>query len=336
MKSCKQVMNKLYLFTISYFPGWVGGWVGWWVGGWLKFLLILRLTQPSLAGVGAGAELGNTFRMIKENVKINKDSKLNCQGCGNIIKSDNEEIWKVNLESKYQSPYYVKDILMVLIQMYGHKECCRRSIIHALANSKILVLSLSSPSDVYLYSSQEAIGTQIKYVSHIETNVGCNQTFFKHKHEMVYQDSNSNILMKGFGVHENVKFLYLSFEEQIGNLRTDPIEDLIYGNQLQKFLQKKYLSVVDPNKFQEKYKEQQIKMQEYDQVRDKTKERQARDKDPKRKEMHDNYDKTPKRKLLRQIKDKKIYQKEERKFYITVRNTKRNYSNPLIQIQDLI
>ena len=29
------------------------------VGGWLKFLLILRLTQPSLAGVGAEAELGN-------------------------------------------------------------------------------------------------------------------------------------------------------------------------------------------------------------------------------------------------------------------------------------
>ena len=29
------------------------------VGGWLKFLLILRLSQPSLAGVGAGAELGN-------------------------------------------------------------------------------------------------------------------------------------------------------------------------------------------------------------------------------------------------------------------------------------
>ena len=28
------------------------------MGWWLKFLLILRLSQPSLAGVGAGAELG--------------------------------------------------------------------------------------------------------------------------------------------------------------------------------------------------------------------------------------------------------------------------------------
>ena len=30
--------------------GLVGGWVGWLVGGWLRFLLILRLSQPSLAG----------------------------------------------------------------------------------------------------------------------------------------------------------------------------------------------------------------------------------------------------------------------------------------------
>ena len=28
-------------------------------GGWLRITLIIRLSQPSLAGVGAGAELGN-------------------------------------------------------------------------------------------------------------------------------------------------------------------------------------------------------------------------------------------------------------------------------------
>ena len=32
------------------------GWVG---GGWLTIIVIIRLSQPSLAGVGAGAELGN-------------------------------------------------------------------------------------------------------------------------------------------------------------------------------------------------------------------------------------------------------------------------------------
>ena len=31
------------------------------MGGWLRILLILRLSQPSLAGVGTGAELGNNY-----------------------------------------------------------------------------------------------------------------------------------------------------------------------------------------------------------------------------------------------------------------------------------
>ena len=42
-------------FASQDFLTFLGGLVG---GGWLKFLLILRLSQPSLAGVGAGAELG--------------------------------------------------------------------------------------------------------------------------------------------------------------------------------------------------------------------------------------------------------------------------------------
>ena len=42
----------------SYYPGW-------WVGGF-QSVVILRLSQPSLAGVGAGAELGNIVRKCKE------------------------------------------------------------------------------------------------------------------------------------------------------------------------------------------------------------------------------------------------------------------------------
>ena len=38
----------------------MGGLVGW----WLRFLLILRLSQPSLAGVGTGAELGNRKQQV--------------------------------------------------------------------------------------------------------------------------------------------------------------------------------------------------------------------------------------------------------------------------------
>ena len=41
--------------------GWVAGWVAGWLGGWVGggCFLTIRLSQPSLAGVRAGAELGN-------------------------------------------------------------------------------------------------------------------------------------------------------------------------------------------------------------------------------------------------------------------------------------
>ena len=44
------------------------------MGGWLRITLIIRLSQPSLAGVGAGAELGNikkkSFRFQKIIINI--------------------------------------------------------------------------------------------------------------------------------------------------------------------------------------------------------------------------------------------------------------------------
>ena len=36
-----------------------GGWV---YGGWITTVVIIRPSQPSLAGVGAGAELGNIYQ----------------------------------------------------------------------------------------------------------------------------------------------------------------------------------------------------------------------------------------------------------------------------------
>ena len=41
------------------------------MGGWLRITLIIRLSQPSLAGVGAGAELGNKkYQQHKTKIKI--------------------------------------------------------------------------------------------------------------------------------------------------------------------------------------------------------------------------------------------------------------------------
>ena len=48
----------------------------WWVGGcmvygvwWITTAVIIRPSQPSLAGVGAGAELGKKYTKQSENIK---------------------------------------------------------------------------------------------------------------------------------------------------------------------------------------------------------------------------------------------------------------------------
>ena len=51
------------------------------MSGWLRITLIIRLSQPSLAGVGAGAELGKTstikeFYAAKNSKKIMQWSPL--------------------------------------------------------------------------------------------------------------------------------------------------------------------------------------------------------------------------------------------------------------------
>ena len=62
--------------SISELRSWVGGWVvGGWVGGWWVLNLKLMLTQPSLAGVGAGAELGK-MKEMKEMKEMNEMNEM--------------------------------------------------------------------------------------------------------------------------------------------------------------------------------------------------------------------------------------------------------------------
>ena len=46
----------------------MGGWVGVW---WITTVVIIRPSQPSLAGVGAGAELGNNIEVSVKIAKMN-------------------------------------------------------------------------------------------------------------------------------------------------------------------------------------------------------------------------------------------------------------------------
>ena len=46
--------------------------MGGWVGGWFKSVVILRLSQPSLAGVGAWAELGKKSKLSQLSTTLDK------------------------------------------------------------------------------------------------------------------------------------------------------------------------------------------------------------------------------------------------------------------------
>ena len=53
--------------------GWVG--VGWVYGGWITTAVIIRPSQPSLAGVGAGAELGKNRKLAILDIFVHSAKK---------------------------------------------------------------------------------------------------------------------------------------------------------------------------------------------------------------------------------------------------------------------
>merc|ERR1712208_75849 len=125
-----------------------------------------------------------------------------------------------------------------------------------------------------------------------------NQSYFCHKNMILFQDSKLNICQSNFGVHENICILFVSFNDPADNLKPEEFGKFIFESQTPKykFLHKKYISIMNPEKFEE----QKVAMKAYDNARDKT---------PKRKKMHDLLDqvrdKTPKRKNMHKVVDQK-------------------------------
>ena len=65
--SCRQLVNKsIILFRFLTF-------LGWWVGGLVVKDFADRLSQPSLAGVWAEAELGKISKYNDENIGVSVD-----------------------------------------------------------------------------------------------------------------------------------------------------------------------------------------------------------------------------------------------------------------------
>ena len=233
----------------------------------------------------------NTLTMLDNTEKIINNSSLKCQKCGGQFKCDGY-IWNIRSVSDCLNVYKAADVLKELIQIHGQSECCATSLKTILRKEKILILKLSSPITMTLSATEELFGCKMKYISHIEEINGHYQTFFRHGDKMLYQEDETNIWQSKFGKHENVAFLFLSLDENLYDKSSQELKEFIFESQQPKYkyLSKKYLSIVNPEMFKEKYEAAKA----YDHKRDKEPERKEmhrildskRDKELERKEMH--------------------------------------------------
>ena len=90
-------------------------------------------------------------------------------------------------------------------------------------------------------------------MSHIEEydkdDMKSMQTFFRLKDKMLYQDQKGDIIQSKFKTHKNVKVLAIMFTEDSNELKSEALDNCVYGSQTQKYLRKHYLSVICPDKF---------------------------------------------------------------------------------------
>ena len=144
-----------------------------------------------------------TLNMLDKSEKITDCPSMNCEKCEREIKPQQEYIWRTKSTAK--GICTIADIIHDVIQTYGKTGCCLKSLKTKIQKEKILVIGLSSPTDILLSATDDTLGMKIKYTSHIETISGNNQTFFCHRNEMLYQDSEDNILQSSFGEHRTTK-----------------------------------------------------------------------------------------------------------------------------------
>ena len=192
----------------------------------------------------------------------------------------------------------IKDILDYLVRTNGNGRCCLKSIQLKNKYPSLVNFEFSKLIDIEVLSSESVWGGEFIYVSHLVESVreepSSIQTYFRHENHMLYQNQSSDICQSEFGIHKNVKVLAIVLTTDNCEKQEDN-EKYVYPSQVQKHLQKKYLSIVWP----EKHLEKQLKQKEYEKKRNQSPERKKmrqefdkiRDQEPERREFHKELDK---------------------------------------------
>ena len=271
--------------------------------------------------------IANTLKLLRreENSISSAFSPLlgRCQDCNENIIIKAKYIHEVNSSKMNNVDVSMDEIVLKLCEPYP-SPCCSKSIKLYKSNVKSLVILLSHPVDVNIYPIKNLWGRELHYLSHI-SEVSENEkvrycTYFKQGESIFYQNDVGEMCKSAFGLHKNVKILSLLFGNDLDepNINTD---QFVYTQDVLTSLSKKYLSVINPDKFDEKMNA----IREKDRERDKTVKRremhkkidETRDQGQKRKTMHraidEERDKTPSRKEMHKAVDQTPQRKETHK-----------------------
>ena len=121
---------------------------------------------------------------------------------------------------------------------------------------RYVIFEFSNPTNIKITSAESMWGRKFKYMSHVEQSnaedIESNSTFFQHDNKMMYQNIKGEVCQSTFRIHENVRVLAIIISGDSTELKSESLENMVYGSQTQKFLQKQYLSVISPEKHQVK------------------------------------------------------------------------------------
>ena len=224
-----------------------------------------------------------------------------CQQCLKCNPVSNKLSYKVETGHLEQGITSIKDLLRHLILDKGNNECCFESMKLNNSEERIVIFTFSHPVNIKTSPFEEMWGGIFKYISHTDQTEKSNCSYFKNEDKILYQNSNGDICQSNLNIHRNVS--NLAFSVHFNERKLEVIENLVYDGKIQLYLRKHYLSVLCPEKHQERKEREknyenvrsrdesrQAYKRSIDQVRDKSETRKARDQTSERKKRHTNFD----------------------------------------------
>ena len=194
-----------------------------------------------------------------------------CQNCRELTKPINEFIFEVNSSEFVEKDQIVnlEDIINNLIKVKLVKGCpeCKNSFQFRGTDEMFLIIKLSHAINVKILNSEDIKGKRLFYKSHYQEGIKedqiCMSSFFNCDSKLVYQNLTADICESKFGIHRNVKLLSVFCTNINSDQNYKESKNFVYGSKELLKLNKKYLSVMNP----EQHSEKQIMQKEYEMER---------------------------------------------------------------------